>query len=71
MRVLFLVASVTGYLFNSSYTAVMTAQLSVKEKTGATLEKLLDSRYNFYLEEDLPFPIDLVDFPVSLHMNVC
>ena len=69
LRVLFLVASVTGYLLNSSYVAVMTAQLSVKEKTEATLETLLDLQYNFYLEEDVPFPVDLDEFPVSFVSN--
>lgn len=37
----------------------------MKEKIEATLEKLLDLKYNFHLEEDVPFPVDLEDFPVS------
>ena len=43
----------------------MTAQLSVQEKTGATLEALLDRQYNFYMELGVPFPFDLRHFPVS------
>ena len=42
----------------------MTTQHSVKEQTGATLEKLLDWGYNFYLEEAFPFPIFVQGFPI-------
>ena len=41
----------------------------MKETIEATVEKLLNSQYNFYLEEDVPFPVDLQDFPVR-HVGI-
>ncbi|CAG7825218.1 unnamed protein product, partial [Allacma fusca] len=57
IRLLFLVASLTGFLLNAAYSATITSKLSSKD-LSFSFEKLVNQSYFFYMESDLNFPVD-------------
>ena len=66
MRVLLLVASTTGFLLNAAYSGALTSQLSTKPKSTRKLNDLLDMGYDFFIEPQEVFPINVHSFPVSV-----
>ena len=70
VQIVFLVAALAGLILNKAYSGGLTAQLSVHRPPPVTLEKLLNRKYEFGLEEDVSFPIDLENFPVSYEILI-
>ena len=64
MRAVLLVGSTTGFLLNAAYSGALTSQLSTKPKSKTALSDLLDMNYEFFLETQEVFPINIENFPV-------
>ncbi|CAG7720242.1 unnamed protein product, partial [Allacma fusca] len=69
LRILFLVASVTGFLLNAAYSGTITSQLSVKDPIRLTFEKLINLSFIFFMENDFSFPVDPEKYPKRIQIT--